>query len=113
MAVASALFFPVDCYCVFSYCVCNCDPNCLSPVILCMCIWMCSYIHCVFPVFLCKCVLVVCMFVCTCVYEQHLQEGRKAQQYLDHCWKQMDNVSEGGGWEEGGGTERKKMKCLV
>ncbi|MGH0138654.1 UNVERIFIED_CONTAM: hypothetical protein FKN15_044979, partial [Acipenser sinensis] len=21
----------------------------------------------------------------------HLQEGRKAQQYLDHCWKQMDN----------------------
>ncbi|XP_030639836.1 formin-binding protein 1-like isoform X1 [Chanos chanos] len=23
--------------------------------------------------------------------KQHLQEGRKAQQYLDHCWKQMDN----------------------
>lgn len=33
----------------------------------------------------------LCVFVC--VYEQHLQEGRKAQQYLDHCWKQMDNVS--------------------
>lgn len=27
---------------------------------------------------------------------QHLQEGRKAQQYLDMCWKQMDNVSLGG-----------------
>ncbi|XP_019132900.1 formin-binding protein 1-like isoform X3 [Larimichthys crocea] len=23
--------------------------------------------------------------------KHHLQEGRKAQQYLDHCWKQMDN----------------------
>ncbi|CAB1324337.1 unnamed protein product [Coregonus sp. 'balchen'] len=23
--------------------------------------------------------------------KQHLQEGRKAQQYLDQCWKQMDN----------------------
>lgn len=27
------------------------------------------------------------------VISQHLQEGRKAQQYLDMCWKQMDNVS--------------------
>lgn len=35
---------------------------------------------------------VLCVSVC--VNEQHLQEGRKAQQYLDHCWKQMDNVSE-------------------
>uniref|UniRef100_A0A3P9QIZ9 Formin binding protein 1-like n=1 Tax=Poecilia reticulata TaxID=8081 RepID=A0A3P9QIZ9_POERE len=26
-----------------------------------------------------------------CGNEQHLQEGRKAQQFLDHCWKQMDN----------------------
>lgn len=25
--------------------------------------------------------------------KMHLQEGRKAQQYLDMCWKQMDNVS--------------------
>ncbi|KAF0041781.1 hypothetical protein F2P81_005313 [Scophthalmus maximus] len=24
--------------------------------------------------------------------KHHLQEGRKAQQYLDHCWKQMDNA---------------------
>lgn len=24
---------------------------------------------------------------------QHLQEARKAQQYLEQCWKQMDNVS--------------------
>ncbi|XP_014867188.1 PREDICTED: formin-binding protein 1-like isoform X1 [Poecilia mexicana] len=23
--------------------------------------------------------------------KHHLQEGRKAQQFLDHCWKQMDN----------------------
>ncbi|XP_031589637.1 formin-binding protein 1-like isoform X2 [Oreochromis aureus] len=23
--------------------------------------------------------------------KHHLQEGRKAQQHLDHCWKQMDN----------------------
>ncbi|XP_037830189.1 formin-binding protein 1-like isoform X1 [Kryptolebias marmoratus] len=23
--------------------------------------------------------------------KHHLQEGRKAQQYLDHCWKQMEN----------------------
>lgn len=23
--------------------------------------------------------------------KMHLQEGRKAQQYLDMCWKQMDN----------------------
>ncbi|XP_061680270.1 formin-binding protein 1-like isoform X2 [Syngnathoides biaculeatus] len=23
--------------------------------------------------------------------KHHLQEGRKAQQYLDHCWKQMDS----------------------
>ncbi|XP_032436425.1 formin-binding protein 1-like [Xiphophorus hellerii] len=27
--------------------------------------------------------------------KHHLQEGRKAQQFLDHCWKQMDNVSLG------------------
>lgn len=33
--------------------------------------------------------------VYVCKIEQHLQEGRKAQQYLDQCWKQMDNVSEG------------------
>lgn len=25
--------------------------------------------------------------------QQHLQEGRKTQQYLDQCWKHMDNVS--------------------
>ncbi len=25
--------------------------------------------------------------------KQHLQEGRKTQQYLDQCWKHMDNVS--------------------
>ena len=40
-----------------------------------------------------------CACACACVNEQHLQEGRKAQQYLDHCWKQMDNVSEEGGME--------------
>lgn len=34
-------------------------------------------------------------YTCACV--QHLQEGRKAQQYLDQCWKQMDNVSVAGG----------------
>lgn len=33
----------------------------------------------------------MCFSVCVC--EQHLQEGRKAQQYLDHCFKQMENVS--------------------
>ncbi|XP_048109505.1 formin-binding protein 1-like isoform X2 [Alosa alosa] len=26
-----------------------------------------------------------------CERKHHLQEGRKAQQYLDHCWKQMDS----------------------
>lgn len=50
---------------------------------------------------LCICVC-VCVFTCVCVYlcvcVQHLQEGRKAQQHLDQCWKQMDNVSV----EEGG-----------
>lgn len=49
--------------------------------------------------YLCVCVCVylcVCLLVCVCV--QHLQEGRKAQQHLDQCWKQMDNVSV----EEGG-----------
>lgn len=40
-------------------------------------------------------------YICACV--QHLQEGRKAQQYLDQCWKQMDNVSVAGG---GAGTEK-------
>lgn len=43
----------------------------------------------VFPV----CVCHMCVRVCV----QHLQEGRKAQQYLDQCWKQMDNVSVAGG----------------
>lgn len=58
-----------------------------------------------FPVFLYKCL------VCVCVYEQHLQEGRKAQQYLDHSWKQMDNVSVEGGRRRR--DEEKKIKCLV
>lgn len=49
--------------------------------------------------------------VCVCVYEQHLQEGRKAQQYLDHSWKQMDNVSVEGGRRRR--DEEKKIKCLV
>lgn len=40
-------------------------------------------------------------YICACV--QHLQEGRKAQQYLDQCWKQMDNVSVAGG---AAGTEK-------
>ena len=44
--------------------------------------------------------------MCVCVCEQHLQEGRKAQQYLDQCWKQMDNVSREGGRE--GERERER-----
>ncbi|KAI3368490.1 hypothetical protein L3Q82_025507 [Scortum barcoo] len=28
---------------------------------------------------------------CLAFLKRHLQEGRKAQQYLDQCWKQMDN----------------------
>lgn len=66
-----------------------------------------------FPVFLCKCLLFVCVCLCMCVYEQHLQEGRKAQQHLDHCWKQMDNVSKEEGGGGGGGMERKNIKCSM
>lgn len=32
-------------------------------------------------------------YCCILSDQQHLQEGRKAQQYLDQCWKHMDNVS--------------------
>lgn len=81
---------------------------------LCVCAYECVLIniYIFMCIFLCFCVNVLCvsLSVCVCVvFEQHLQEGRKAQQYLDHCWKQMDNVSVEG--ERGGGKE--KMKCLV
>jgi hypothetical protein len=47
-----------------------------------------------FPLYI-NVIIFVCLF---CLFAdgynlQHLQEGRKAQQYLDMCWKQMDNVS--------------------
>ncbi len=32
-------------------------------------------------------------YCCVLSDKQHLQEGRKTQQYLDQCWKHMDNVS--------------------
>lgn len=52
---------------------------------LCLCVYGC-FIPCFF---------LFVSYVCACV--QHLQEGRKAQQYLEQCWKQMDNVSVAGG----------------
>uniref|UniRef100_A0A3Q3MPA2 F-BAR domain-containing protein n=1 Tax=Mastacembelus armatus TaxID=205130 RepID=A0A3Q3MPA2_9TELE len=55
-----------------------------SVLSFCVCPYECVVIY--LHVFFC-----VSVNVCVCVNEQHLQEGRKAQQYLDHCWKQMDN----------------------
>lgn len=63
-----------------------------SPVLLFVSLFICCVF---FFVCVCKC------FWCLCVNEQHLQEGRKAQQYLDQCWKQMENVSAEGGREGG------------
>lgn len=65
------------------------------------------YAHTYLCISLCLCPNVS---LCPCGNEQHLQEGRKAQQYLDQCWKQMDNVS---GKEEGKGRTKEKHKCLV
>lgn len=66
--MVSALFLPV-------VVVCNCDTSCFSPIILRVCIWMCSYIF--LCIFLCFCVNVsrFCVYVCKWAASTGGQEG--------------------------------------